>query len=326
MFVRHSASHEVRRGRDAVVRLPSRSPARSSAPASAAPARAGRCSRSPCTRRGRRDPARQVAQLDKSPVELGRGLVEYAGQRLVSPRAGLAAARLSLMPVEMSSCWAPSWRSRSIRRRVSSPAARMRARESRTCSRLARSSAVSRRFSASSSNAWATESRTPDRPASSRSESTTAIGRPSASTRSTPRRRARRRVDRRGRGSRARRRVPPGDDGPRVADRPGDQVASRAGWCSPRAASRRSATWARLGRWAAYPTTYSDGQQHQSGSRTPSRPRGPRPADADQATSAASQTGREHGDDGRTEDVHAAGVASADEEGRRAQPIAARQR
>ena len=213
-----------------------RSRARSWGPVSAARARARRSRGVPWTKAVGAIPLARLRSSASALLSSAWASSRTPASASASPSPARVAARLSLIPVEMSSCWAPSWRSRSIRRRVSSDAERMRARESRTCSRLACSSAVSRRFSAASSRASATDSRTLGSRLSSRSESTTAIGRPPASTGRTSGR-APRPADRGGRGRRRWR--GPTTRPPRAGRRsPGPPASrSRDGWCSSRAAS-----------------------------------------------------------------------------------------
>ena len=97
------------------------------------------------------DAARELAQLADRELELvdgvGEHLVELGRRR--RPPSRFCAARSSSASAT-SRCWAPSWMSRSIRRRCSSPAATIRARDSWTCASCARSSASRRAFSSAS--------------------------------------------------------------------------------------------------------------------------------------------------------------------------------
>ena len=78
----------------------------------------------------REDAVRELAQLGERGAQLGLGLVERRGARLVAPRS--ARSSRSASESATSRCCAPSWRSRSSRRRSASPASTMRAREARS--------------------------------------------------------------------------------------------------------------------------------------------------------------------------------------------------
>ena len=95
------------------------------------------------------DATRELAQLLQDVSNLDLGLVEQTRVASASP-VDRDRSSCSVIPIPSSRCWAPSCRSRSSRRRSSSPARTMRARESRSSSSCARSSACSRSFSSAS--------------------------------------------------------------------------------------------------------------------------------------------------------------------------------
>ena len=79
------------------------------------------------------DPASELAELLECGIELGaRGrelaLAAEFGSRLDSRPRRISAS-------ETSRCWAPSWRSRSMRRRAVSAASTIRVRDAASCSR-----------------------------------------------------------------------------------------------------------------------------------------------------------------------------------------------
>ena len=68
------------------------------------------------------DPARELAQLVERGTQLARRPRRAARTRRSPPHRACARASCSTSPIASSRCWAPSWRSRSSRRRSSSPA------------------------------------------------------------------------------------------------------------------------------------------------------------------------------------------------------------
>ena len=94
---------------------------------------------------GRVDPVGQVAQLGQPRAQL-LGASATSGSASV-PRAR-ASARFRVNDTRTSRCWAPSWRSRSMRRRAASAASTIRTRDARSSS--VRACSISCRRSASS--------------------------------------------------------------------------------------------------------------------------------------------------------------------------------
>ena len=121
-----------------------------------------------------------LAQPVESSSELGlaSSICAKTTASASAPRRARASPSWSESPT--SRCWAPSWRSRSRRRRSASPVATTRARDVRRCSSWARISACSRSFSSARRAAAATSSAT--------SGSSSRPGRcDSSATRSSPR-------------------------------------------------------------------------------------------------------------------------------------------
>ena len=89
------------------------------------------------------DAARQLAQLGEARAELVDRLGQHRLEALVGAARPRRRAELSRSLSATSRDCAPSWRSRSRRRRSASPASTIRARDARSSARLARSSASS---------------------------------------------------------------------------------------------------------------------------------------------------------------------------------------
>ena len=115
-----------------------------------APARAGPASRARCRARGRsaprggcRGPARAAPPARRrAPRPRRRSSASAAS----GSSRSLSRAMRRFSAIDTRRCWAPSWRSRSSRRRSSSPIRSMRSREARSSPTLARSSASRRSF------------------------------------------------------------------------------------------------------------------------------------------------------------------------------------
>ena len=216
----------------------------------------------------RRDPARQAAQLGQRAVELGLGVLQDVGQRLGVALPGLGRGQVELDPGGDEQLLG------AVVEVALDPAAGVVGRR-RGCGPGSRAPA----------RGWPGA-----RPSVGGSPRRAAAPRPRSRGRS-------------GRGCPAGRRAPPRSAGPpprrggplgsgtstgrpRWSRKPsvagshqataarGSPIAratrsrSRDGWCSSRAASSRSATCARLGRWAANPTAYRTGTSTRAASRT----------------------------------------------------------
>ena len=96
------------------------------------------------------DAGREFPKVDERGAQLVARLVQPAEGSASSPARERVLVSESDSASETSRCWAPSCRSRSSRRRSASPAAMMRARDSRSCSSCARASAWRRSLSSTS--------------------------------------------------------------------------------------------------------------------------------------------------------------------------------
>ena len=141
------------------------------------------------------DAVRELPQLGHRLAELRLGFVEARKLRSCSGPSRLRTRR-SASESPTRRCWAPSWRSRSSRRRSASPASMMRAREERRSSSWARASAWRRSFSSARRAADATSSTSSGLSRRSARWTRSATGRPSRTSGVTARPSERSGVDR----------------------------------------------------------------------------------------------------------------------------------
>ena len=123
----------------------------------------------------------ELAQLAERVGERRARLRRAAAARRPGRASSRESASPSVIAIDTSRCWVPSWRSRSIRRRSSCAASTIRAREARSSSSRARSSACRRSFSSASPAAAPAEATSSGSSASAGSWTSAAIRRPSRS-------------------------------------------------------------------------------------------------------------------------------------------------